>query len=420
MARILHGLILAAGFVGGAAAQNQTGGQGLHALMVAAGKLYFGTAMETNNFNDMAYQAISSNRNEFGMFTPENSQKWEVTEPTQNQFSFTQADQVAMKVKSNGQLLRCHTLTWHSQLPGFVTTTTWTRATLTAALTAHITNVMKHYAGFCYAWDVVNEALNEDGSFRQSVFFKTLGPSYIPLSFSLAAAADPTAKLYYNDFNLETTAAKADGALKIVQLIQSPPQNITGARIDGVGFQAHLNVGQTPTRAQLAATLRRFTALGVEVAYTELDIAHTKLPASEADNQKQAADYVATVGSCLDVKECVGITVWQFSDKYSWVPGTFPGKGEACLYTEGFEKKVAYEAVVGLLRSTAGGSAGVGAGTGTGRGNATATGGLRGTGTASTSGVTEAAVPGAFSGAQRVRGAWMGLGVLPLAVGWVM
>ena len=119
MARLLHGLIMATGLVASAAAQNETGGQGLHSLMVAAGKLYFGTAMETNNFNDTAYQAISSNRNEFGMFTPENSQKWEVTEPTQNKFSFTQADMVAMKVKSNGQMLRCHTLTWHSQLPGF-------------------------------------------------------------------------------------------------------------------------------------------------------------------------------------------------------------------------------------------------------------------------------------------------------------
>ena len=118
MSRLTRTLLLASGLASSAAAQNQTG-QGLHSLMVAAGKLYFGTAMETNNFNDAAYQAISTNKNEFGMFTPENSQKWEVTEPTQGQFSFTQADQVLEKVKSNGQLFRCHTLTWHSQLPSF-------------------------------------------------------------------------------------------------------------------------------------------------------------------------------------------------------------------------------------------------------------------------------------------------------------
>ena len=119
MARFTPTLLLALGLVGSAAAQNQTRPQGLHSLMVAAGKLYFGTAMDANNFNDVEYQAISTNQNEFGMFTPENSQKWDATEPRQGQFSFTQADAVAMKVKSNGQLLRCHTLTWHSQLPSF-------------------------------------------------------------------------------------------------------------------------------------------------------------------------------------------------------------------------------------------------------------------------------------------------------------
>ncbi|KAK4040190.1 glycoside hydrolase [Parachaetomium inaequale] len=362
MARLTRTLLLASGLASSAAAQNQTS-QGLHSLMVAAGKLYFGTAMETNNFNDAAYQAISTNKNEFGMFTPENSQKWEVTEPKQGQFSFTQADQVLEKVKSNGQLFRCHTLTWHSQLPSFVSAGTWTPETLTAVMTAHITTVMEHYAGQCYAWDVVNEALNEDGTFRESVFLTTLGESYIPLSFTLAAAADPagTTKLYYNDFNLEISSAKADGALKIVQLIQA-----AGAKIDGVGFQAHLNVGQTPSRAELGATLGRFTALGVEVAYTELDVAHGSLPASDADNEQQAVDYVAAVGSCLDVEGCVGVTVWQFTDVYSWVPSTFPGKGEACLYTEDYQKKPAYEAVLALLQEAAAAAKGAGSGAGNG------------------------------------------------------
>lgn len=101
------------------AAQNQT--EGLHSLFVKAGKLYFGTATETNNFNDAAYQAIVKNKNEFGMYTPENSQKWEVTEPQKGKFVFTGADAVAAQAEANGQLLRCHTLTWHSQLPSFGT-----------------------------------------------------------------------------------------------------------------------------------------------------------------------------------------------------------------------------------------------------------------------------------------------------------
>lgn len=213
---------------------------------------------------------------------------------------------------------------------------------------------MHHYAGRCYAWDVVNEALADNGTMRAdppSVFLSVLGPSYIPLSFTIAAAADPSAKLYYNDFNLETIPAKADGAVGVVKMIRS-----AGARIDGVGFQAHMNVGQTPKREELAATLRRFEKLGVEVAVTELDIAHGRVPVAPGgvEEVQQARDYVAVVGACLDVEACVGITVWQFTDRYSWVPGTFPGKGQACMFTEDYRPKLAYDAVVGLLKETAG------------------------------------------------------------------
>jgi endo-1,4-beta-xylanase len=401
--------------------------------MVAAGKLYFGTAMETNNFDDAPYQAIASNKNEFGMFTPENSQKWEVTEPTQNQFSFTQADRVAERVQSNGQLFRCHTLTWHSQLPSFGTQAlpistliisltqkkpvrngTWTPETLTAVLTAHITTVMQHYAGQCYAWDVVNEALNEDGTLRSSVFLTTLGADYIPLSFTIAAQADPSAKLYYNDFNLEITPAKTAGALALVQDILA-----ADAPIHGVGFQAHLTVGQTPSRATLTNILNSFASLGLEVAYTELDIAHAAplLPADAAANAKQADDYVAVVGSCLDVEACVGVTVWQFTDKYSWVPSTFPGKGEACLWTEGMERKVAYGAVVGLLRGAAGNSSrDDGGGNGNGRVSPNRT---NGAGESVASGRPVFTAPPGFNGGATVWGGLVGL-VLPAVAALVL
>lgn len=95
--------------------------QGLHRLMVNAGKLYFGTAIETNNFNDRPYRAIADNPDEFGLYVPENSQKWEAIQPRQGAFSFDAADSVARLAKTNGQLFRCHTLTWHSQLPPFGT-----------------------------------------------------------------------------------------------------------------------------------------------------------------------------------------------------------------------------------------------------------------------------------------------------------
>ncbi|TLD10433.1 hypothetical protein PgNI_06594 [Pyricularia grisea] len=324
------------------------GTDGLHSLAVKAGLLYFGTASDTRDFTDEPYMGVVNNTNEFGMIVPENSMKWESTEKDPGRFLFGNADRVRALTKVNGQMLRCHALTWHSQLPAFVKTTTWTRDTLTAAIQSHISNVVGHFAGDCYAWDVVNEAVNENGTFRNSPFYQTLGTDFLGISFRAAATADPNAKLYYNDFNIETPGAKSTAVMGIVRLLKGQ-----GVRIDGVGFQGHLTVGATPTRAKLAAQLQRFADLGVEVSFTELDIKHRSLPASSSAAQTQARDYVAVVGSCLDVTACVGVMVWQPTDKYSWIPQTFPGTGGACLFDENMKPKPAYTSVSNLLASAA-------------------------------------------------------------------
>lgn len=224
----------------------------------------------------------------------------------------------------------------------------WTRDTLTAAIQTHISNVVGHYAGSCYSWDVVNEALNDgNGTFRNSVFFTTLGTDFIPISFRAAAAADPNAKLYYNDFSLEFNSDKTNAALDIVRLVQN-----SSARIDGVGFQGHMTVGGTPSMQSLMTVFNRFISLGVEVAITELDIRMT-LPSNDSLVAQQARDYMSVVGACLALPKCVGLVVWQFSDKYSWVPSTFQGTGDACLYDQNFSKKPAWTSVSAQLAAAA-------------------------------------------------------------------
>jgi endo-1,4-beta-xylanase len=230
-----------------------------------------------------------------------------------------------------------------------VSSGSWTTAQLTSIINTHIANEVGHYKGQCYAWDVVNEALNDDGTYRADVFYNVLGTSYLPIAFKAAAAADPAAKLYYNDYNIEYSGAKATSAINIVKLIQA-----AGAKIDGVGLQGHFIVGGTPGRSSLASVLNSFTALGVEVAYTELDIRFSSLPATASGYAQQATDYVNVVGACLDVAKCVGVTVWDFDDKYSWVPSTFSGQGEACLFWQNLTAKPAYSAVSSLLASAAG------------------------------------------------------------------
>ena len=309
------------------------------------GLLYFGTATD-NPANDAAYTKALSNSSDFGQITPANQQKWDAIEPDEGQFTFTRADAIVSLATENGQMMRCHNLVWHQQLPAWVTGGTWTKATLTAALQAHVTGEVTHYKGKCYAWDVVNEALNDDGTFRSDVFMKIIGEDYIRIAFEAAAAADPQAKLYYNDFSIETPSPKTTAALNIVKKLKA-----AGTKIDGVGFQSHFIVGSTPSETTQISNLRSFTALGVEVALTELDI-RMKLPSTAASLSQQKTDYQTSISACVAVDGCVGITVWDFGDKYSWVPSTFMGFGSADLFDETVKPKPAYSGVAAGFTSS--------------------------------------------------------------------
>ncbi|KAI0512741.1 family 10 glycosyl hydrolase [Xylaria bambusicola] len=322
----------------------------LNKLAKAAGLLYFGSATDNGELSDRSYVNILSNTDEFGQLTPGNGQKWQYTEPSRGSFSYSSGDQIASLAASNGQLLRCHTLVWYSQLPSWVSSGSWNSQTLTSVVNTHISNVVGHYKGKCYAWDVVNEALNEDGTYRTNVFYNVLGDSYFALAFKAAAAADPNAKLYYNDYNIENPGSKQAGVVKIVKLVKA-----AGAKIDGVGMQAHLIVGSTPSQS----AMQSYVGAGVtEVAYTELDIRLSSLPSSSSGLAQQANDYGTVTKACLAEKACIGITIWDYTDKYSWIPGVFPGQGDALIYDSNLNKKPAWTTVSSVLAAAATGGGG--------------------------------------------------------------
>lgn len=250
---------------------------------------------------------------------------------------------IADLAETNGQLLRCHTLVWYNQLPSWVESGTWTNETLTEVLRNHITNVVEHYKGQCYAWDVVNEAVNDDGTWRENIFYNTIGPSYIPIAFEAAAAADPDAKLYYNDYNIEYSGDKADLALEIVKSVQD-----SGAKIDGVGAQGHFISGSMPDRSDIKQTLATYTDLGLEVAFTEVDI-RMELPSTDEKLAQQSTDYHEATLACVETENCIGFTIWDYTDKYSWVPDTFPGTGAALPWDEDLNKKPAYDGILTAL-----------------------------------------------------------------------
>lgn len=192
-----------------------------------------------------------------------------------------------------------------------------------------------------YDWDVVNEVIEEDGSMRNTIFSRAFGYDFVNVAFHVAHRVDPQAKLYINDFNIEGINAKSNALYNLVQRLLSE-----GVPIHGVGFQGHFIVGQVPS--DMVANIQRFVNLNLDVAITELDI-RMNLPPTVANLEQQARDYEQVFNACLAVSRCVGITVWGVTDKYSWVPDTFPGQGAALLFDDDFNKKPAYYAVERVL-----------------------------------------------------------------------
>ncbi|MFC7383652.1 lectin [Sphaerisporangium rhizosphaerae] len=288
---------------------------------------YFGAAISASHLNDSTYVATWDR--EFSGVTPENEMKWDATEPSRNSFRFTGADQIVSHAQSKGMKIRGHTLVWHAQLPSWVSGLS--ASDLRTAMVNHINGVMGHYKGQITYWDVVNEAFADGGSvgaLRSSVWTQKLGNGFIEEAFRAARAADPSAKLCYNDYNIDdANANKTRGVYNMVKDFKA-----RGVPIDCVGLQSHF--GNPPSNYQ--SNIAQFAALGVDVNITELDIG--------GSGSTQADAYRRVTQACMAVSRCTGITVWGITDKYSWRSGDTP-----LLFDGNFNKKQAYTSVLDAL-----------------------------------------------------------------------
>ena len=333
------------------------------------GGFVVGAAINTDQITGKDARGDAIIIQQFNSISPENVMKWEVIHPRPDAYDFTLADQYVEFGLKNHMFIVGHTLCWHSQTPGWVFKdekgNPLTRDALLQRLHDHIKTVVGRYKGKVASWDVVNEALNEDGTLRQSPWLKIIGEDYIVKAFQFAHEADPEAQLNYNDYNLETPA-KRKGAIALVKSLQA-----AGVPIAVVGNQAHLHLDGA-SAADEEATITDLAATGVKVAITELDIdvlpsawGHTadvslkveetaKLnpyPNGLPDNIQQAltkryADLFAVYWKHRDV--VTRVTLWGVTDGQSWLNG-WPVKGRTSyplLFDRNGQPKPAFQAVL--------------------------------------------------------------------------
>lgn len=314
--------------------------------------------------------------NDANIVTAENHMKWGLIHPGADTYDFAAADQIVQFAVDHDQVVRGHVLVWHQQLPSWVTNGAWTRDELIEVMREHIHTVVGHFRdnfpGVVVEWDVVNEAFYADGSRRPTIFQQVIGDDYIELAFRFAREADPTARLFYNDFydnsivTLEaltqglplglgasptrTSCAAVPKCVATQDLIETlNGLGDVGGRplVDGLGLQGHV-FGTNPTDYQAFTS---WTAdLGIDWAITELDIALPQAAVTPAQLAAQADAYRSVITDCLESENCSTTVIWGVCDYDSWIPAVTGGLlGRALLYDDECRPKAALPSVWAAL-----------------------------------------------------------------------
>ena len=331
---------------------------------------YMGAAINENTILGLDPKSATIVNSEFNTITPENSLKWMFIQPKPNKFNFKAADKyVEMGLKNNMYIVG-HALVWHAQLADFMQNID-NSAEARKHVDNHINRLVSRYKGKIDAWDVVNEAFEEDGSFRASVFYKNMGENYIEEVFRITEKADPDADLIYNDYNLYKPEKRA-AVLKMVKNFKS-----NGTKINGVGVQAHWDL-KSPSLEEIEQIILDIHAEGVSVSFTELDISVLPNPwemvgaevtqnfskfegdpkmnpypngLPDAVQEKLAKRYQDIFNLFVKHSDKINrVTFWGVMDKHSWL-NDWPIKGRTnypLLFDRDYQPKVAYERLLGV------------------------------------------------------------------------
>jgi endo-1,4-beta-xylanase len=310
---------------------------------------YVGVAIPTS-FIDNQKKADLIKRH-FNSVTAENDMKWSSIQSTEGTFTFTNADKIVAFAEANGMRVRGHCLCWHNQVPSWIFKdgqATASKKLVLQRLRTHITTVMTHFKGKVYAWDVVNEAIDDGNSiYRTSLWYNICGEDYIIEAFKAARAADPDAKLFYNDY----TAIDPTKSDKIYNLLAKLKEQDL---VDGIGLQGHWNISY-PSGSLISNAFTKYKSLGIELQITELDVS---VYTSNSDPESEYTDFIAQKQSVAygsyflefrSFKDALtGVTFWGLADDYTWLDN-FPVAGRKnypLLFDVNLDPKPAYFEII--------------------------------------------------------------------------
>ena len=298
---------------------------------------------------------------QYSLLEPENAMKWNPIHPSQTIYNFQPGDELVAFAQAHQMQIRGHNLCWEAYNPAWVNTLalTATPATMSAVLQDHINTVVTHYKGKLFAWDVVNEAVSDTQAgtgtaMKDSIWYNQpgiglTGTGYVEQALRWAHAADPNALLFYNDYNIEDSGAKFNAVYAMVKDFVT-----RGVPINGVGIQMHIATGTYPSTAGLTKNIQQLTALGLQVHITEMDV---RIPvdssgnATTADLQAQAQTYQRILTVCLQNPGCTAFQTWGFTDKHSWIPGSYSGFGAALSFDANYQPKPAFNSMISTLQT---------------------------------------------------------------------
>lgn len=304
-------------------------------------------------------------KTQFNSITAENAMKMVSLQPKEGMFYWKYADSIVNFAVKNNIKIRGHNLCWHEQAPSWMFVgkdgKEVSKEILLQRLKTHITTVVSRYKGKIYAWDVVNEAIDDDPKnlLRNSKWYKICGEDFIYKAFEYAHEADPTAKLYYNDYNTEQPEKRE----RVYKLVKSLKEK--GVPIDGVGLQAHWSIYE-PTEQLLRAAIQRYSSLGLKIQFTELDMSIYLWEKSRRDKKpgeaetytkdvedKQTAQYKMVFKVFREFKDVItNVTFWNISDRHTWLD-EFPVKGRKnypLLFDSNLKPKKAYWEVINFKK----------------------------------------------------------------------